>query len=76
MIGEGQRFQIARRFEFGDQGAALRFVRRMADLRRDLGGEYELDLTGNTLTVRIAAAPLQAESSATIMRRLECWYYG
>jgi hypothetical protein len=48
----------------------------MADLQRDLGGDYELDLVGTTLTVRIAAAPLQAESSATIMRRLECWYYG
>jgi hypothetical protein len=76
MIDQGQRFQIARRFDFKDQGAALRFVRRLADLQRDLGGDYELDLTGTTLTVRIAAAPLQAESSATIMRRLECWYFG
>jgi pterin-4a-carbinolamine dehydratase len=76
MIDQTQRFQIARRFEFNDQGAALHFVRRLADLHRDLGGHYELDLTGNTLTVRIAAAPLQAESSATLMRRLESWYYG
>jgi hypothetical protein len=76
MFDQSQRFQIARRFEFPDQGAALRFVRHLADLRQDLGGDYELDLTGATLTVRIAAAPLQAESSATLMRRLECWYFG
>lgn len=76
MMDHAQRFQIARRFDFEDQGKALRFVRRLADLHRDLGGDYELDLTGKTLTVRIAAAPLQGESSATLMRRLECWYYG
>ncbi len=76
MFDDGRRFQIARRFTFADQGEALRFVRHLADLRQDLGGDYELDLRGGELTVRIAAAPLQAESSATLMRRLECWYYG
>jgi hypothetical protein len=76
MLDASQRFQIARRFDFPDQGEALRFVRHLADLHRDLGGDYELDLTGKTLTVRIAAAPLQGESCATLMRRLECWYYG
>lgn len=76
MFAATQRFQIARRFDFSDQGEALRFVRHLADLREELGGDYEIDLTGTTLTVRIAAAPLQSESSATLMRRLECWYFG
>ena len=76
MFDQAQRFQIARRFTFADQGEALRFVSHLADLRQELGGDYELDLSGSTLTVRIAAAPLQSESSATLMRRLECWYFG
>lgn len=76
MLDPSQRFQIARRFDFPDQGEALRFVRHLAELHQDLGGDYELDLTGSTLTVRIAAAPLQGESCATLMRRLECFYYG
>ena len=76
MFDQAQRFQIARRFEFYGQGEALRFVHHLAEMQEQLGGDYEIDLTGNTLTVRIAAAPLQSESSATLMRRLECWYYG
>ena len=76
MFDQAQRFQIARRFEFGGQGEALRFVHHLAEMQEQLGGDYELDLTGTTLTVRIAAAPLQSESSATLMRRLECFYYG
>ncbi len=76
MFDQSQRFQIARRFDFPDQGEAMRFVHHLAELHQTLGGDYELDLTGNTLTVRIAAAPLQSESSATLMRRLECWYFG
>jgi hypothetical protein len=76
MFDQGQPIQIARRFDFPDQGAGLRFVHHLVELRQQLGGADELDLSGATLTVRIAAAPRQAESSATLMRRLECWYYG
>lgn len=75
MFDDTQRFQIARRFDFADQGEALRFVRHLAELRETLGGDYEIDLAGATLRVRIAAAPLQGESSATLMRRLECHYF-
>lgn len=75
MFDQSQRFQIARSFTFDRQGEALRFVSHLADLQDELGGDYEIDLSGSTLTVRIAAAPLQGESCATLMRRLECWYY-
>lgn len=76
MFDHSQRFQIARRFTFACPGEALRFVGHLAELEAELGGDYELDLRGADLTVRIAAAPLQAESSATLMRRLESCYYG
>ena len=76
MFDQSQRFQIARSFHFPDPTAALRFVQHLADLRAALGGEYELDLRATALTVRIVAAPLQGESSATLMRRLESFYYG
>ncbi len=76
MFDPGQRFQIARSFEFASQGEALRFLRHLAELEEELGGDYEIDLAGNKLRVRIAAAPLQKESSATLMRRLESCYFG
>ena len=57
MFDQAQRFQIARRFEFSGQGEALRFVHHLAEMQENLGGDHELDLAGNTLTVRIAAAP-------------------
>ena len=62
MFDQSQRFQIARRFEFPDQGEALRFVRHLVDLRQDLGGDYELDLTGATL--RSASPPHRSKLKA------------
>ena len=76
MFDQSQRFQITRSFHFPDPLAALRFVHHLADLRAELGGDYELDLRATALTVRIAATPHQGESSATLMRRLESFYYG
>ncbi len=67
MFDQGQRFQIARRFTFDKASEALRFVGHLAELEAELGGDYEIDLSGNTSTVRIAAAPLQAESCATLV---------